>query len=159
MREFVVSLRKRLVPEVKNLPAPGMQNGSQPLVLWKNREMAANRMRYAGGALTVRPERLDADSTAARALTAPTDEAGVARYEATFNRFCEVFPDAFVVTERARVYLDPEKEKNLTGRLLSAGFHSMTGYFRDDGPLYQLILDRNGQRELDRMWLEFDFIT
>src|SRR5438477_415470 len=56
MREFVVGLRKQLVPEVKNLPAPGMQNGSQPLVLWKNRRMAANRMRYAGGALQVRAE-------------------------------------------------------------------------------------------------------
>src|SRR5439155_22621155 len=44
------------------------------------------------------------------------------------------------------------------GRLLSAGFHSMTGYFRDDGPLYELILDRDGQRELDRLWREFDFI-
>src|SRR5262249_44903416 len=89
----------------------------------------------------------------------PTDDADVAKYEATFNRFCEVFPDAFMVTERARIYLDPEKEKSLKGRLLSAGFHSMTGYFRDDSPLHQLILDDSGQRELDRLCLEFDFIT
>src|SRR6185436_18639007 len=44
-----------------------------------------------------------------------------------------------------------------SGRLLSAGLHSMTGYFRDDGPLYDLILDDAGRRELDRLWREFDF--
>jgi hypothetical protein len=43
--------------------------------------------------------------------------------------------------------------------LLSAGFHSMTGYFRDDAPLSDLILDEQGQRELDELWQEFDFIT
>ncbi len=63
------------------------------------------------------------------------------------------------MSERARVYLDAEREKRNAGRLLSAGFHSMTGYFRDDGPLYDLVLDRQGQRELDRLWGEFDFIN
>ena len=61
-----------------------------------------------------------------------------------FKRFCAVFPDAFFVSERARVYLNPEKEKKLTGRLLNAGFHSQTGYFRDDAPLYDLILSSGG---------------
>lgn len=159
MRDFVVSLRKQLVPEVKNLSAPGLQSGSQPLVMWKNRELAANRMRYAGGALKVRAAGFDADSPAARALTPPTEAADVEKYEATFPQYCEIFPDAFMVTERARIYLDPEKEKSLRGRLLSAGFHSMTGYFRDDGPLHKLILDADGQRELDRLWREFDFIA
>ena len=76
-----------------------------------------------------------------------------------YARFCSAFPDAFVVSERARVYLDPKKEKENAGRLLSAGFHSMTGYFRDDAPLYELILDDQGQRELDGLWHEFDCIT
>ena len=81
------------------------------------------------------------------------------RYEPAYARFCSTFPDAFFVSERARVYLDPKKEKQNAGRLLSAGFHSMTGYFRDDAPLYELILDAKGQRELDGLWEEFDFIT
>ena len=34
--------------EVKNLTAYPIHNGSQTMVLWKNRQMAANRMRYAG---------------------------------------------------------------------------------------------------------------
>jgi hypothetical protein len=159
MRDFVVDLRQQLVPKVDNLTAPGIQNGSQTLVLWKNRQFVANRMRYAGGALRVRPSGLEPDSASAKALAVPTNPDDVARYEATFGRFCATFPDTFVVTERARVYLDQEKEKKNAGRLLSAGFHSMTGYFRDDGPLYELILDERGQRELDALWREFDFIT
>jgi Protein of unknown function (DUF1592)/Protein of unknown function (DUF1588)/Protein of unknown function (DUF1587)/Protein of unknown function (DUF1595)/Protein of unknown function (DUF1585)/Planctomycete cytochrome C len=159
MRDFVVRVRKQLVPEVKNLTAPGIQNGSQTLVMWKNRQFVANRMRYAGGALQVKDTGLTAGTAAARAMAIPTAKADAERFEATFGRFCATFPDTFYVSERARVYLDPEKEKKLGGRLLSAGFHSMTGYFRDDGPLYELILDADGQRELDRLWLEFDFIT
>jgi hypothetical protein len=42
-----------------------------------------------------------------------------------------------------RTYADQESEKakGRGGRLLSAGFHSMTGYFRDDAPLSELMLD------------------
>jgi hypothetical protein len=35
----------------------------------------------------------------------------------------------------------------------------MTGYFRDDQPLYDLILDEAGQREIDRLWDEFNFVS
>ena len=35
----------------------------------------------------------------------------------------------------------------------------MTGYFRDDAPLYALMLDERQQRQLDRLWEEFHFIT
>src|SRR5205823_4496745 len=45
------------------------------------------------------------------------------------------------------------------GRLLTAGFHLMQGYFRDDGPLCELILDEPRRRELDALWRELDFVT
>lgn len=135
MRDFVVTLRQKLVPDVRNLTAPEIHDGSQCFVLWKNRQYAANRMRYSGGALEIKESGLTPGTAAAKALDVPTQAAETERYEAGFKRFCAIFPDAFVVSERARVYLDPEKEKKLGGRLLSAGFHSMTGYFRDDGPL------------------------
>lgn len=35
----------------------------------------------------------------------------------------------------------------------------MTGYFRDDAPLYDLILDEAGRTELDRLWREFEFVA
>ncbi len=116
-------------------------------------------MRYAGGASKIPAGELHLDGAAARALAAPEGGEVAGRFEETFGRFCRTFPDAFFVSERARVYLDPKKEKGNAGRLLSAGFHSMTGYFRDDGPLYELMLDEAGQKELDRLWREFDFIT
>jgi hypothetical protein len=156
MRDFVVELRTQLTPEVKNLTIPRMNSGSQPLVLWKNRQFVANRRRYAGNAAQIKPSALKAGTEEARRLALP-DHAE--RYEQAFTRFCDVFPDAFLVSERARVYLDPKQEKANAGRLLSAGFHSMTGYFRDDAPLYDLILDESGQHTLDRLWQEFDFIT
>jgi hypothetical protein len=72
-RDFVASVRGQLVPEVPNLTAPGVHNGSQPLVMWKNRAMATNRRRYAGGARKVKlPQQgLSPDSPAARAMAVP----------------------------------------------------------------------------------------
>ncbi len=209
MRDFVVRLREEIVPEVKNLKGPQMDNGSQTLVLWKDRQMAANRRRYDPTALQVAGATPVADAAApaekamaAKAVAAaapkpvdpiraggvflppeltttassatfqmaaskrrasdpdlvvPADPTERARYEAAFARFAEIFPDAFYITERARVYLDAEKEQKLAGRLLSAGLHSMTGYFRDDGPLYDLVLDEAGRKEIDRLWQEFEF--
>jgi hypothetical protein len=221
MRDSVVALREKLVPEVKNLTAPQINNGSQTLVLWKNRQMAANRRRYDPGALQtaidsaakvgadlravrddVAPEAKSAKMPAAATqqpssipdavrkggkflppaivttgssatfqmaaakrraddpdLIVPADPEERAKYEAAFARFASVFPDAFYITERARVYLDAAKEQSNAGRLLSAGLHSMTGYFRDDGPLYDLVLDDPARRELDRLWREFEFAS
>ena len=79
-----------------------------------------------------------------------------ARYQAAFSRFASVFPDVFYVSERGRYFPDDSEDK---GRLLSAGYHNTMGYYRDDLPLMQLILDENGKRELDRLWNEFDYIA
>ena len=137
-----------------------MNPGSQPLVLWKNRQYVANRRRYVdGGMERLCPDELKKGTPEARALAVPVGAAQRRQFEPAYARFCSTFPDAFLISERARVYLDPKEDRNNKGRLLSAGFHSMTGYFRDDGPLCELILDEKGQRELDGLWEEFDFIT
>ncbi|MFO0968232.1 MAG: DUF1587 domain-containing protein [Gemmataceae bacterium] len=159
MRDFVADLRAKLVPVVNNLTSPKVHSGSQPLVYWKDRTMAANRMKYAGGGLAIKGISLPAGSSAAKAMAIPTDTAAAKRYEATFERFCRTFPDAFFISERARVYLDPKGEKDLVGRYLSAGLHNQMGYFRDDGPLYELMLDERARQELDRLWLELDFVA
>ena len=44
-------------------------------------------------------------------------------------------------------------------RLLTAGFHSQMGYFRDDRPLCNLVLDDAQRRELDTLWQELEFIA
>ena len=45
---------------------------------------------------------------------------------------CSVFPDRFYVSERGRFFPDDSQDK---GRLLSAGYHNVMGFFRDDVPL------------------------
>ena len=67
-----------------------------------------------------------------------------------------VFPDVFYIQERGRFFPDDSEDK---GRLLSAGYHNVMGYLRDDTPLMELILDEKGKKELDRLWDEFDFIA
>ena len=160
MRDFVTELRQQLTPKVKNLTAPGIQRRLPAACALEESpvrdEPDALRRRIA----RLEPVGLSTGTVSARAMAVPV---GAGRRRAIRGRpmfaFCATFPDAFFVSERARVYLDPKKEKQNSGRLLSAGFHSMTGYFRDDGPLYELMLDEQGQRELDRLWQEFDFIT
>src|SRR5205085_11809885 len=76
--------------------------------------------------------------------------------DADTARFCRVFPDTFVVTERAPYY---DASSSPKGRLLSAGFHLMHGFYRDDGPLCELVLDERERRELDALWDELNFVT
>jgi hypothetical protein len=158
MRDYVVTLRRKLEPSFPDLSAAGIHKGSQTFVLWKNRQYAASRRNFNRDSLQVRDltktdDEIDVD------LVVPSDETDRARHEAAFARFCSVFPDAFYVSERGRDYLGKPKDEQEKGRLLSAGFHSMMGYFRDDGPLCELILGERDKAELDALWQELDFIT
>ena len=128
---------------------------------------AAGRGQAAAGAGPTAPEPGDrreygpgADAAGRRTRPAiPTwssPPASAPRYEASFARFCGVFPDTFYMPERGRNYLDKTRDR---GRLLSAGFHSLMGYFRDDQPLYELLLDDAQQKQLDGLWRELDFVA
>jgi hypothetical protein len=130
LRDLVIRLRKEYMPKADKLQVKGISNGSQPFVLWRNGQIAAQHMRYTG----------DAKVAGAASLA----------------QFCRIFPDAFVVTERAPYY-DPGSSPK--GRLLSAGFHLMSGYYRDDGPLYELVLDEARRHEIDTLWEELHFVT
>ena len=178
MRDFVVKIRKHTAmqfaaPKVRGLPA-----GSQPLLSWKNLQFATHRrqadvsvLRNDGDLqqpLPPIPQFPDlhretapywsAVSASMRAgdadLIVPAGQRAL--YEAAFQRFASVFPDAFYVSERGRYFPDDRYDK---GRLLSAGYHNTMGYFRDDVPLMELILDEKGQKELERLWNEFDFVA
>jgi len=130
LRDLVVKLRKEFTARVENLTVNGISNGSQPLILWRNAQIAGQHMVGTVGANAA-----DADAAA---------------------RFCRVFPDAFVVIERAPYYDAGSSPK---GRLLSAGFHLMHGYYRDDGPLCELVLDDAARHEIDTLWEELHFVT
>ena len=79
-----------------------------------------------------------------------------AKYQKAFDRFASVFPDTFYVSERGRYWPDQSTDN---GRLLNAGYHNTGGYYRDDTALMQLILDKKGQDQLNRLWNEFDFVA
>ena len=178
MRDFVVKIRSHTAmqfaaPVVKGLPA-----GSQPLLNWKLRSSPRTagtaipticatipiRRRYCPTFRSIPDLHQEAAprwaALSAKARAGDTDlivpAAQRSRYEAAFARFASVFPDAFYIKERGRYFPDDSQDK---GRLLSAGYHSVMGFFRDDTPLMELILDEKGQKELDRLWDEFDFIA
>ncbi|HLJ91665.1 MAG TPA: DUF1592 domain-containing protein [Gemmataceae bacterium] len=130
LRDLVIRLRKEFAPHVERLQVKGISPGSQPLLLWRNGQLAAQHMRYTG----------DSSSAGAAALA----------------QFCRVFPDAFVITERAPYY---DASTSAKGRLLSAGFHLMQGYYRDDAPLCELVLDEAARCELNSLWDELHFVT
>ena len=131
LRDRAIKLRKELETKVEKLHVKGNSDGSQPLVLWWNRQIAERRMMYFGDG---KDENLD-----------------VAR-----SRFCRVFPIAFSVSSRGH-YADPKLGVGV--RLLTAGFHLMQGYFRDDFPLYELVLDDAEKADLDRLWQNLNFVT
>ena len=178
MRDFVIKIRTHTAMQFAAPLVTGLPAGSQPLLNWKLRQFALHRResdpndllnsgdpappvpeipKYPGLHREAAP-RWAALSAKARAgdpdLIVPAAER--ARYQAAFARFAKVFPDTFYVTERGRYFPDDSSDK---GRLLSAGYHSVVGFFRDDVPLMQLILDEKAQRELDRLWDHFDYIA
>ncbi len=161
MRDAVVHLRQQLTPKVGKQSVKGISPGSQPLVLWRNRELARRHRSYAGEVfadLRKLAGRLTwADGPLAKWFEVKeTDAAAENRLRGSLERFCAAFPDAFVVIDRGPYYNPKEAGR---GRPLTAGFHLMHGHFRDDGPLCELILDDAQRRELDGLWRELNFIT
>ena len=69
--------------------------------MWKNIQYATHRMSYPGGALKLKLEQLNLPEAAAPAMAIPTEEEAQQKYEDAFKRFCAIFPDAFLVSERA----------------------------------------------------------
>lgn len=177
LRDHVVQLRAKLVPAVTSPEVEGVHKGAQPMVLWRNHQYAANRRTFDPAALQVQPEEGDDDAAASDGdakgqqadekestvdpdLVVPSDPELRQQHERAFAKFCDVFPDAFFIAERGRDYVKASAKQNgEKGRLLSAGFHSMMGYFRDDGPLYDLVLNEAQQQQLDQLWQQLDFVT
>jgi hypothetical protein len=156
MRDFVVGLRKKVEPRFPSITIGPRDYRSEPILIWKDVQYATHRMKFDPAQLQVageppaaesnipEPGLKDADGPGKTMLikNAPGDPDLVvpagqrAAYEAAFAKFCSVFPDTFY-----------------------AGFHNIMGYFRDDQPLYELVLSDDQQKELDGMWRDMDFIA
>jgi len=161
LRDLVVRLRKQLRPDVKKVSVNGISPGSQPLVLWHNQQLARRHRSYSGEVIADLRKLSDqckgADAPlAALVLPKGTGAGTEPRLREALERFCSMFPDAFVVSDRGPYFSPNDAGK---GRPLTAGFHLMQGYFRDDDPLCELILDEGQRRQLDAVWDELNFIT
>lgn len=135
LRDQLIKLRAPLKPAPAKISVNGISAGSQPFVLWNNRQLAIRHRSYA-------PKANDAQMR-------PTERAAL-------ERFCSVFPDAFAVVDRGPYFSPNQADK---GRPLTAGFHLMHGHYRDDEPLCELILSDKERREIDSLWDELNFIT
>jgi hypothetical protein len=176
MRSYIAKVRAKVEPRFINITAGPIGTAWQPLLIWKNTQYATHRRKFDPRQLqvegeppfnqanVVEPEWNNPFGPGKTILieNAPGDPdllvpAGQrARYEAAWGRFCSVFPDMFYKESRGRNYFRTGKDE---GRYLSAGFHNVMGYFRDDQPLYELLLDAKQQATLDSMWREMDFVA
>ncbi|MFO0998753.1 MAG: DUF1592 domain-containing protein [Planctomycetaceae bacterium] len=131
MSLLVKEIRADLDVPVERLKVNGMSAGSQPLILWWNQKVAESRRSFPGDG----------------------DDAGM---DEARKQFCRLFPNAFSVSSRGH-YSNAELGASI--RLLSAGFHLMQGYFRDDLPLRELILTDTENQELDQLWQDLHYVT
>ena len=155
LRDYVVGYRKKLGWRFEVPRARPLHVASQITAMQVNRQEVAHR-RLLNPQVLIDADRADPAAKGYDAeLVVPSDPAARTTALAALEKFCDVIPDAFLVTERTSPWL----AKDQTGRLLSAGFHSAMGYFRDDGPLYDLLLDAAGRRQLDDLWRDLDFIS
>ena len=135
LRDWLISERKKRTYAFPLVMIPQLNSTTQPGVLWKNRLIANHR----------------------RKGTMSDEERQQAPLKHAIERFCHVFPDHFVLTERGRMNL--KFEDQIKGRLLGAGFHLQVGYYRDDAPLYDLLLTDAQREDIDRMWRDLYFVT
>ena len=178
MRDWVVRIRRDTGMQFAAPVVKGLPGGSEALMDWKLQQYAIHRRDSDPKALRndedpppvapVMPKlpglhQEGAPHWAAVIATSRVGDSDLvvpvsrrAAYEAAFARFASVFPDGFFVSERGRYFPDNTQDK---GRLLSASYHNVMGYYRDDTALKELILDEKGQKELDKLWIEFDYIA
>jgi hypothetical protein len=175
MRDYVVQLRKKVEVRFLNIMAGKVTASREPMEIWKNAQYAMHRRTFDPAQLQIdgtnqpAPNIVEPDTANQFGpgktvlivntpgdpdLFVPADQR--VKYETAFAKFCSVFPDMFYKEQRGRNYFDTSKDQ---GRYLSAGFHNVMGYFRDDQALYELVLDDQQQKQLDEMWQEMDFVA
>ncbi len=160
LRDLALRLRKPLKAAPPKVSVNGISDGSQAFILWRNRYLAAKHRSYTGDVAADAKKLADqlkgADASLAKLLETDGSNTAKEKLRGDFERFCSTFPWTFVVADRSTNASPADAGK---GRPLTAGFHLMQGYFRDDLPLCELILSEKERRELDALWFELNFIT
>ncbi len=178
MENFVTRIRAHTAMQFSSPIVKGLPGQSEPLHNWRLQEYADNHRKSDPNDLRADNEKelipaaipkyppLHEDASPRWAILSAHARYGdadlvypagqKAKYQKAFDRFASVFPDTFYVSERGRYWPDQATDN---GRLLNAGYHNTGGYYRDDTALMQLILDKKGQDQLNRLWNEFDFVA
>jgi hypothetical protein len=86
-----------------------------------------------------------ADSLAGSVLLFAPGHPDAKPFAASCEAFCKLFPNRFYFVDETRG--------------ISAGFHLIEGFFRDDQPLCNAVLSEEEKRSLDRLWDELFFST
>ncbi|GDY08069.1 hypothetical protein LBMAG52_15550 [Planctomycetia bacterium] len=107
-------------------------------------EAALDRANSKAGIASVYVAESRSDAAASLPLINP-EHAIAKNFAASGEAFCKLFPNRFYFADETRG--------------LSAGFHLIEGFFRDDQPLCKLVLSDAENRELDRLWDELYFVT
>ncbi len=87
----------------------------------------------------------NADDLAGSALLIAPSHPAAKQLAASCECFCKLFPNRFYFVDETRG--------------ISAGFHLIEGFFRDDRPLCNSVLSEEEKRYLDRLWDELYFST
>ncbi len=86
-----------------------------------------------------------ADNMTGSTLLFAPDHPEAKQFAASCETFCKLFPNRFYFVDETRG--------------ISAGFHLIEGFFRDDQPLVNSVLSDDEKRYLDRLWDELYFST
>src|SRR5262249_29336089 len=94
VRGLLVRLRRQLQPNVGKLHVKGISDGSQPFVLWRNRQLASRHRSYSGQVFADLPKLAgqlkDADAELAKMFAVKeTDAETERRLRGALERFCD----------------------------------------------------------------------
>jgi hypothetical protein len=95
--------------------------------------------------VTLRNQKAKADDGAGSVVLFAPDHPAAKQFASSCERFCRLFPNRFYFVDETRG--------------ISAGFHLIEGFFRDDQPLVNSVLSEEEKRQLDRLWDELYFST
>jgi hypothetical protein len=90
-------------------------------------------------------QKTNAENMTGGAFLFAPDHPAARQFAASSETFCRLFPNRFYFVDETRG--------------ISAGFHLIEGFFRDDQPLYNSVLNEDEKRHLDRLWDELYFST
>lgn len=128
-----------------DVPVKGLRDAKE-IRFFADAELDRNHR--PAGLVTVSGRDAALPDTAISSLPVPLvspDSPTAADIAASGDAFCRVFPNRFYFVDDTRG--------------LSAGFHLIEGFFRDDQPLCHSVLGDAENRELNRLWNELEFVT